>query len=130
MKTTVAELLPCSRALAALGDRDDLSLALHVRISRLQVAVSEWVDPHVQQWNRLVAECGSDGQVEPRLENGEPNPHWERWVTESASMKAEGVTLDVEPLTVADLEGLDPPPKSSVLTPLLRVGLLTDEEAA
>lgn len=124
--TTMRQLIPCSQALAVLGDLDGLTAAQYVQISKVQLEVNRWLAGHAKAWNSLVEACGENGAVLPQLSTGEPNPQWQRWLRESPVLEEALVELKFAflPWCVSDFAKLERPPKSSVLTPLLEVGLL------
>lgn len=100
---------------------EKLPLRLAVKVGRLQKALEEWSEPFSERQKDLLAKYLADGETEMTNEH----PEWAAFVTEMNALMLEDADIDVEPLTIDELDGaFELSPGQARI--LVDAGLLTD----
>jgi hypothetical protein len=106
-----------------LGKMDDtLPLGAAVRLGRMMKAVEEWMEPFRQKQRDILAKHLNEGEdrITPEHEN------WEAFTSELNAMMEENADIDVQPLTVSELDTAGVKLSAAAALLLFEAGLLTD----
>jgi len=103
------------------GIDEKLPLRLAVKVGRLQKALEEWSEPFAERQKDLLSQYLGEDETEMTSEH----PKWAAFVTEMNAMMLEDADIDVEPLTIQELDD------TITLSPgeariLIDAGLMTD----
>lgn len=103
------------------GIDDKLPLRLAVKVGRVQKALDEWVEPFQERQRAILETHLEEGESEMRSDH----PKWNDFVMEINALMLEETDIEVDPLTVDELEdAVELSPAQARV--LFDAGLLTD----
>lgn len=113
-------LVGSSEVLSGITER--LPLKAAVRLGRMTKALDEWMTPYRERQQEILQKHLNDGETQMTSEH----PNWREFIMETNAMMSEEAEIDVEPLSVADLESADVKLSAAGARLLFEAGLLTE----